>query len=184
MKPCIKIIFTFIGLSVLTGCNPSSLGYMVSSAQKQGFEVLKQFDAYEINHKYGHIQVTIDSLIQIMVNKSSDTIFMVESCNPPLYSYNAYIWNNTKQYCFGENGLVKEGFVEENRKHLFPLIERWDEREIRSISNSHHLAHGGSEDRYDIATRIIFENQKCIKAESIIYRQIDFNSNANIWNFE
>lgn len=175
------IIITIIGSASLMGCSSHTLESMISSAQKQSIDdYLQQLDAYHLEHKYTHAAATRDSLIQVMVNQPEDTIYIVEYCNPPLYTYFAYIWNSHKQFVFYDNGSVYEQPIFERDKPLIPLIEKWDKRQINIYSNSKPLVHNGYWMESVIATRLIFGNGKCINADAILFREIDFDCTAPI----
>lgn len=187
----LSIVLISMALTVFVGCSQPSLESLISSAQKQGFETfkedaLKQFGDYEWGRKYKHFQEAFDSLIPIIVKKPKDTIFVFEWCNPPDFfdSYGVNIWNSARQYYHLKNQHFVEipiAYISETDKKLDQIIERWNKREIYEKSNARpFVCDANWLMESNMVTRLIFENGKCIQAESIFFREIDLDCKAPV----
>lgn len=170
------------------GCSGSSFISDLNKSQKSEFYLYQkaltsQFEDYELGRKFNSIEPVLDSLIRVMVGCSTDTIYLVESCNPPLFSYAAIIWNRTVHYSVYSRSSVST-MISNQGYLLMELIEKWNRQQIIETSKKKPLAYDGVWIQTNFATRMVFQDGKCTKSESIFFNEIDFDAKGPIWTIE
>lgn len=179
----IKIIFLVIVLCGITGCKVSkpvntSLLESQNKCLKYNQTCLADiFEAYQIARCNNNISQTIDSIVvSISSGKERDTIFVLECCNPPLYSYYAIIWNKDNVFTLSASGSIIKKVRNEDCLKLMKMIEIWDKEEVVSKSHEQPLKYHGAWIESRIASRFIIRQTKCEAAESIFFSDIDWGS--------
>lgn len=174
------IFFTFISFVSYSCSTHWTVSSNITRAQKH---CLKQeqrqlstaYDAYYIARSGDGIDNIIDSIFcQISKGNSLDTIYMIECCNPPLYTYYAVIWNKSHSLTLYRTGIIEDGSVGGDER-LINLIESWDKDNIYSKSHEKPLAHYGKWRRTNMCSRIIMKEGKCVKAETICINAINMD---------
>ena len=174
------ILFTFISLVLIACSTHWAVSSNITRAQKHCLEqeqreLATAYHAYTMARGDNGINNTIDSVFcQISKGNSLDTIYMVECCNPPLYTYYAVIWNKSHSLTLYRTGIIEDGSVGVDDR-LFNLIESWDKDNIYSKSHEKPLAHYGKLRRTNMCSRIIMKEGKCIKAETICINAINMD---------
>lgn len=178
-----RILVIGFVLGSLWGCSVNrSTCSMLAKSHKQCLEQEKEclyntFEAYRKAKNKNNIGETIDSVVMSFSNRNGkDTIYMVEDCNPPLYSYNAVIWNSGKAVTLFGSGVISDKIADEDKK-LIGIVEKWDRLRILQKSHEQPLSHSGEWEETRIASRIIMEGGKCVHVESILFTAIDVNAN-------
>jgi hypothetical protein len=179
----IRFIVLVITLCGVTGCKVSKpINALLLESQNNCLEynqtcLAEIFEAYQIARCNNNISQTIDSIMMsISHEKEQDTIFILESCNPPIYSYYAIIWNKDGVYTLSGSGHVEKGVRDEDNLKLMKLIEKWDNDEIISKSHEQPLKYYGDWIQSCIASRIVMRQAKYEVAESIFFSDIDWGS--------
>lgn len=180
----IRVIFIVILLLGVSSCKVSettgsSLSVSQSSCLKYNQNHLAEvFEAYQIARRNNNINQTIDSITTaISYGRDWDTIYIIESCNPPLFSYHAIIWNKDNVFTLsGTGSLVKKVRDRDNLKFM-RMIEKWDKEEIVSKSHEQPLKYYGEWIQSRIASRIVMRWAKCATVESVFFYDIDWESN-------
>ena len=144
-----RILVIGLVLGGLLGCSVNrSTCSMLAKSHKQCLEQEKEelcnrFDAYRIAKNRNNIGETIDSVVVAFSNRNGkDTIYMVEDCNPPLYSYNAVIWNSGKAVTLFGSGVISDKIVDEDKK-MIEIVEKWDRLRLLQKSHEQPLSHSG-----------------------------------------
>lgn len=173
-----KIIISLV-LLCLCGCSVNKSTFsMLTKSHKQCLNqekigLSKAFDAYRIAKNNNNISQTIDSVIMSLTNKNDkDTIYIVEDCNPPLYSYNAIIWSRGNAVTLFGSGVILGGIGDED-KELISIVEKWDRLSILQKSHEQPLSYSGEWVETRIASRIIMGEGKCLRVETICFPAID-----------
>ena len=187
----IRTTFLVIMLCVVTGCKVSKpINDLLLESQNNCLEynqtrLAEIFEAYQIARCNNNISQTIDSIITSISNgKEQDTIFILENCNPPIYSYYAIIWNKDDVYTLSGSGSIVKRVRNEDNLKLMKLIEKWDKDEIISKSHEQPLKYYGEWIESRIASRIVMRQGKCEAAESIFFTDIDWESTDIPWLIE
>lgn len=179
----IRIVFLIIILCGVSGCKVSeTISLSLSESQNNCLKynqtaLMDIFEAYRIARCNNNISPIIDSIItSISYGKEKDTIFILECCNPPLYSYYAIIWNNDNVYTLSGSGSIVKKVRSEGNLKLMRIIEKWDKDDIISKSHEQPLKYYGEWIESRIASRIVMRQEKCESAESILFSDIDWES--------
>lgn len=186
LKTTSVLFHTFIislFLFCLCGCSVNrSTCTLLTKSHKQCLEQEKihlsnVFDAYRIAKNKNNIGQTIDSVVMSFSNRNDrDTIYMIEECNPPLYSYNAVIWNSRNAITIFGSGSISSKLEDDDRR-LIGIVEEFDRLRILQKSHEQPLSYSGEWEETRIASRIIMERGKSVHVESILFKAIDVNSN-------
>ena len=174
------ILFTFISLVLIACSTHWAVSSNITRAQKHCLEqgqreLATAYHAYTMARGDNGINNTIDSVFcQISKGNSLDTIYMVECCNPPLYTYYAVIWNKSHSLTLYRTGIIEDGSVGVDDR-LINLIESWDKDNIYSKSHEKPLAHYGKWRHTNMCSRIIMKEGKCVKAETICINAINMD---------
>ncbi|MCR4815972.1 MAG: hypothetical protein K5842_02155 [Bacteroidales bacterium] len=179
-----KLLFLVITLCGVSSCKvsettiSSSLLESQNSCLKYNQTYLAEiFDGYRYARCKNNIGLKMDSIMtSISSGKELDTIFIIENCNPPLYSYYAIIWNKDNVFTLSRSGSILKRVRNEDSLKLMRLIERWDKEEIMSKSHEQPLKHYGEWPESIIASRIVMRRTKCEEVESIFFSDIDWES--------
>ena len=138
----IRIIFLVVTLCGVTGCKVSKpINALLLESQNvclidNQTRLEKMFEAYQYGRRIRNISQPIDSIMTaISSGKEQDTIFILESCNPPLYSYYAIVWNKDNAFTLYNSESIVKGLGNEDELKLMRLIEKWDKEEIMSKSH-------------------------------------------------
>lgn len=187
MKWCSYTAICIFCAFLLMGCNSLHIA-SINKSQRSEFHLYQkslnsQFEAYECGRRSNSIEPVIDSLIRVMVCGPLDTVYWVESCNPPLFSYTAILWNHSAQYSIWSRSDVST-MISKQDHQLMELVMRWNRREIIETSKKKPLAHSGDWIQTNIVTRMIFRHGKCAESESIFFNEIDFDAKGPIWTIE
>lgn len=188
----IVIITIIITICAMTGCKVSgTIGSTLQESQnrclKQNqIDLMKIFDAYQYARSMYNTNHIIDSIIiSISLKNQRDTIFIIEDCSPPLYSYYAIIWNRNNGFTlYGSGNYEKRILNNENTSKTMKLIEKWDKSEIISKSHEKPLIYYGEWMQSCIASRIILNNSKVESIESVFYSEIDWENDRDPWLLE
>lgn len=181
-----RIIFLVITLCGVSSCKvtettiSSSLLESQNNCLKYNQTYLAEiFDGYQYARGKNNISLKIDSIMASISSasaKEQDTIFIMENCNPPLYSYYAIIWNKDNVFTISGSGFILKRVRNEDSLKLMRLIERWDKEEIMSKSHERPLKHYGEWPESIIASRIVMRRTKCEAVESVFFSDIDWES--------
>lgn len=179
----IRIVFFIISLCSMSGCQVSkTISLSLSESQKNCLKATQNllvdiFEAYQIARQTNNIGQTIDSIMtSISYGKEQDTIFIIESCNPPLYSYYAIIWNKDDVYSLTGSGTIVKRVRSEDNIKLMKLVEKWNKNEIISTSHEKPLSYCGEWLNSRIASCIVIRQGKCETSESVFFSDIDWES--------
>ena len=180
MEKIIRAILIIITLCSASSCNVNKTSStLLWESQRRCLKenqtrLEEKFDTYQNIRCKKNLNHIIDSLVtSISSENEKDTIYVIESCNPPLYVYYAFIWNKDSAFTLQIYPvLIKKG-VPEIDKELLRIIEKWDENEIISKSHEKSLHYQGNWDQTSIASRLIMVNGKCEIVESIYFFQMD-----------
>lgn len=179
----IRTVFLVITICCVTGCKVSApINALLSKSQKKCLNynqacLAESFETYQVVRSYYNIGQTIDSIVaSVSYGKERDTIFIVESCGPPVFSYHAIVWNKDNVFILTSSGSVIKQFPGENSLKLMKMIERWDKKEIMSKSHEQPLKYYGEWIESRIASRIVMRQAKCEAVESIFFSDIDWES--------
>lgn len=183
-KRCLSLLILTNLLFVICGCSSFRHSNILSESHKKAVNVYTKdiqsaLERVENERSLKGIKVLIDSTINVMLEgHESDTIFIVELCNPPSYKYGAYLWDKTKSYYITHRidffEIYNNDWIDYRLKDL---ISQWDVKAIVSKSNAYPQTYYNiSWTMFEIATRLIYNRRKIIEAETIIYREINFDS--------
>lgn len=177
-----RVILLVIVLCSISGCKvgetiSSSLSESQNACLKYNKTVLDDMiGAYQFARSYNNVNHTIDSIItSISRGKEQDTIFVIEGCNPPSYSYYAIIWNKDNAFTVWSSDNFEKRIFDEEDEMLLRLIERWDKDEIISRSHEKPLIYRGNWFESRIANRIVMSQGKCEAVESMLFSAINFD---------
>ena len=187
-----RIVFLVIILCVLSGCKvseptiSSSLSEAQNNCLKNNQTTLADiFEGYQFARRNNNISQTIDSIMMsISYGKEQDTIYIIESCSPPIYSYHAVIWNKDNVFTLSGSGFITKRERNEDDLVLMKMIERWNKEEIISKSHEQPLKYYGEWIRSRIGSRIVIRQAKCEAAESIFFYAIDLKNDDKPVLFE
>lgn len=177
-------IYSIVLLSLLGCASSRTTQTMLNNSHKKCYteetERLSQaFEAYKLARSRNNVSQTMDSIITAFSNKDDkDTIYILESCNPPLYQYYAMIWNRHNSITLFGSGTTTKQMGSEDQL-LISLIENWDKPKILEASHEKPMSYGSEWEESRIASRIILENGKCLQIETIYFSPIDMK-NTNI----
>ena len=186
MMKIIRFLFLILTLCCVFSCKisdmiSSSLSKSQNICLKENQTDLKEiFMAYQFARKNHSINHVMDSIITSLSDgKEHDTVFVMESCNPPLYSYYAIVWNKDDIYTLFDSESFCKGACGENDLMLMKIIEKWDKKNIISKSHEMPLSYYGEWPVSRIASRIVIRRAKCESVESVFFYEIDTRRNAN-----
>lgn len=179
----IQIALSACAIFLICGCISQNYTKSINDSQKLAYDSMVHDIAKSVNHIKSERNITsvrelMDSAINaLMGDKSRDTIFVVEKCTPKSKVYCALIWNKNKEL------LVRHRFdifemdttpcIDYRMKQL---ISEWDTSKIIKTSNLNVVSYYQKHLRLNCATRLIVNKRKCIDTESLIFREIDFDS--------
>ena len=179
----IRIIILVVTLCGITGCKVNKpINTLLLESQNNCLKYNQTcladiFEAYQIARCNNNISQIIDSIVvSVSSGKERDTIFILESCNPPLYSYHAIIWNKDNVFTLSASGSIIKKVRNEDSVKLMRMLEVWDKEEIMSKSHEQPLKYYGEWIESRIASRIIMRQGKCKATESIFFSAIDWGS--------
>lgn len=192
----LKKLFTSIILCILVivgvcGCvsSNSTASVLLSKSQESCFKqeqlrLSKIHEAYNMARNKNNISHKIDSLlVSITGDKKQDTIYILEDCNPPLYSYNAIIWNKKHAFTLFGSGLLINNILDDDMA-LMKLLESWEIGNIMLASHEKPLIYSGEWNESRIVSRIIMNESKCVNVESVIFSAIDMDNKSTPVFFE
>ena len=182
MMKKIRFVFLVITLCCMSSCEVvGNINSKLSKSQNKCLEynqmVLSDtFEAYRIARLNNNVDQTIDSVVTaISSGKDRDTVFVIETCNPPLFSYYAIIWDKDNVFTLSRSGRLKNDVVNENDIKVMQMIERWDKEEILSKSHEKPFIYYGEWPNTRIASRIMMSETDCVSIESVLFSAIDFD---------
>lgn len=181
-KWCRSLLILANLLFVICGCSSYRHSNIVSQSYKKAIDsytkdIQSALNRVESERALKGTKILIDSAINIMLDShESDTIYMVESCNPLAYKYGAYLWDRTKSYYITHRidyfEIYNKDWIDYRLKDL---ISQWNLEAIASVSHAHPQTYYISWDMVQIATRLIYDRGKIIESQTIIYREINFD---------
>ena len=182
-KRCLSLLLTNL-LFLICGCTSYLHSNILSESQKKAVDVYTkdiQSALKRVENERSHkgIKTLIDSAINEMLEgRKSDTIYIVEVCNPPAYKYGAYLWDKTKSYYITHRidffEIYNNDWIDYRLKDL---ISQWNTEAIVNQSNAYPQTYYNMPwTMFEIATRLIYDRGKIIESETIIYREINFDS--------
>lgn len=179
-----RIICIVIMICGLIGCKTSKLpNTLLCESQNDCLKynqtcLAKIFKSYQTARCGYNINQAIDSIVaSISAEKERDTIFIIETCNPPVYDYFALIWNKDQVFTVYSGGpIIINNDHSGNNFKLMRLIEKWDKEEIMTKNHKQPLKYEGDWVQSKIASRIIMSQAKCESSESIFFTDIDWES--------
>lgn len=173
--PCVFFLFIF------TGCSHHGIEKIIGNTQVRAQEeyirqVKEDLKRYELAKQNGVVGKAIDSILHTTVLSETDTVFLIENCNPPMYQYQyyAFLLINEKEWTIYWDGKVQNNNTPRNASEtkMKELVRRFNYNEICRLEHERPLAYHGAETRYQIITRFVFRNGHFVNVQSYIMHDI------------
>ncbi len=184
MKNLLFILLEVSIIAISIGCTNQNMAGIIKNtqlkAQKEFIIQLKtDIERYNLAKKDGIIEKAIDSIVSTMALRETDTLFLIENSNPPMFEYQYYVilLSNDNGWIVYRDGIVYDNYKprNESEKKLTDLVREFDYKKIRRYEHEKPLAYYGSDARNRIITRIIVKNKKIVDVKSyIIMNDINF----------
>lgn len=172
-------------ICLIYGCRSLHYSRIINSSQAVAFNnyvhaVSEWMDIYSTEREYYQIQNLLECTIeQITKGKTTDTIFVFETYSPMSRVYCMYLWNNTKTCCIIHT--FDTFFVDTTSTidyRLKELITEWDTNEIIRVSHLKVRNYYQKYPLFDCATRLVLRYKKHVDAETIIFREVDLDTDT------
>ena len=169
-----------LGTLLLLGCSKTTTSAIIDTSQKDAFgsyieDQDRILNAYSVCRSRKNVSAFLQKAIDSIVKADIDTVFIIENVMPPSYGYHAQIWNKNEEWIVSTLNLEKStGKYNMTDSANKALVEHWEIEAIMDLEHQKPYAYEEEAARYHLATRLIFKNKKCVKAETFAFELISF----------